>query len=755
MSDPLSEQLNAYVDGRQPAATLPPELAQIVDSLWQATGEITPRPEFVDSLSQRLQNQPRPKRPFVFWRLISGYGSRLAWTAVAILFILLVFNLFAPGTTLVNEETPTLAATLAPTAQPSAATLTATVPVAPTSTASPTLLPAVTATAQPQTLTICLGGEPDSLYIYKTTAYTANIIREAIYDGPIDIVDYGYQPVILEKLPSLADGDARIEAVAVQPGDWLVDSSGAIVPLAAGVRLRPSGCHQDDCAIIYQGGPLSMDQQTATFTLRPDVKWSDGTAVTAADSVFSYETGRATTSAFDPDRITAAAGLPTRPNDPVLYTAGYTAVTEYSVRWTGLPGFIDPYYQVNFFTPLPRQQLARFTAAELLDAQESTRLPMGWGPFVLRQWLPGDRIVAERNPHYFRAAEGLPYFDRLVFRFLAGTPVTRIAALQDGRCDLLTLDGIGLAPDDPLLAELVALDAAGQISLHPITTSTWEHLTFNLAAGADERPSFFADKRTRQAVAHCVNRQALAEQATLGYSPAPDTYLPPGHPLLRGLELPTYAYDPEAGKLLLAAAGWQEAANGGVRQAQGVAGVTDGTALAIELLTTAANPLRASINEAIAADLAACGIAVTLTYQPASLLFAEEGQGPLSSRRFDLAQFAWISSSSQCRTTFSTAAIPTAENGWHGFNFGGFSHPDFDAACQAGETALWATAAYTANHRAGLRLFAAELPALPLFLRVAFAASRPDLLGLHTEPAQPLETQAIESFRLTPVPTDH
>ena len=50
--------------------------------------------------------------------------------------------------------------------------------------------------------------------------YVANVVREAIYDGPIDERGFDYQPVILEKLPSLADGDAVIEPVSVAAGDW-------------------------------------------------------------------------------------------------------------------------------------------------------------------------------------------------------------------------------------------------------------------------------------------------------------------------------------------------------------------------------------------------------------------------------------------------------------------------------------------------------------------------------------------------------
>lgn len=75
----------------------------------------------------------------------------------------------------------------------------------------PTETPLATITAQPRELTICLGSEPDSLWLYGSNMLVKNTVLEAIYDGPIDALDYDFQPVILEKLPSLTDGDARIE----------------------------------------------------------------------------------------------------------------------------------------------------------------------------------------------------------------------------------------------------------------------------------------------------------------------------------------------------------------------------------------------------------------------------------------------------------------------------------------------------------------------------------------------------------------
>src|SRR3989304_6348123 len=62
--------------------------------------------------------------------------------------------------------------------------------------------------AGPRTLVICLGQEPDTLYIYGGSMLAASQVQNAVYDGPFDNNSFGYQAVILEKLPSIVDSDA-------------------------------------------------------------------------------------------------------------------------------------------------------------------------------------------------------------------------------------------------------------------------------------------------------------------------------------------------------------------------------------------------------------------------------------------------------------------------------------------------------------------------------------------------------------------
>ena len=197
-----------------------------------------------------------------------------------------------------------------------------TLPDAPTETPAP--LP--TATPATRALNICLGEEPTSLYPYGSLNAAARSVLSAIYDGPMDVVEYGYEPVILEKIPNLEDGDAQIETVTAQPGDQIVDASGNVVGLIKGTQLYPSGCRNDDCKVTYDGvSNIIMDQMVVTFTMLAGLQWSDGAPLTASDSVFSFE----------------IAANDATPGSKFLIdrTQAYEAASDgVTIQWWGMPG---------------------------------------------------------------------------------------------------------------------------------------------------------------------------------------------------------------------------------------------------------------------------------------------------------------------------------------------------------------------------------------------------------------------------------
>ena len=154
-----------------------------------------------------------------------------------------------------------------------------------------TNVPVETATATmpaPSVLTICLGMEPTSLYIYKSSSRSMWSVLEAIYDGPIDIRHYQPVPVILEKVPTFGNGDAVLQPIPVSGGDIVVDVNGDPVKLEKGVKVLPSGCTNGSCATTWDGtSTLTMDRIVANYVLKPGIMWSDGEPLKANDSVYS------------------------------------------------------------------------------------------------------------------------------------------------------------------------------------------------------------------------------------------------------------------------------------------------------------------------------------------------------------------------------------------------------------------------------------------------------------------------------------
>ena len=611
-------------------------------------------------------------------------------------------------------------------------------PVVASSTSAPSPAPSLTPTPSPRSLVVCLGQEPVTLYPYGRGSTTMWTVLEAIYDGPIDQRSYSSQPVILEKLPSLKDGDAALQKVTVSAGDTVIDAQGDLAILAKGVRVNPSGCRSADCAQTYDGqSPLEMDQMTARFKLLPNLTWSDGQPLKASDSVYSFH----------------LASDPSTPVSKYLVdrTVAYQQVDDLSVEWTGLPGYLDASYATFFWMPLPEHLWGSLKPADLLTDPAASRSPVGWGPYVVKEWTPGDHILLTKNPHYFRAAEGLPKFDALDIRFIGTNSAGNVNALLSGECDLVD-QSAGL---EEQLSALAQLEKAGKIKAAYAAGPEWEHLDFGIkpasyddgySQAAGDRPDFFGDPRMRAAVAYCLDRQSLVKNLLLGHSTVPDSFLPPEHPA-HASNLPAYAYDPAKGRQLLDEIGWKDVGGGLARPrvSQGVAGVQDGTPLAVTYHTTQA-ALRSQVSAALKANLQQCGFQVEVKPLTPGELFAPGEQSPLFGRQFDLAEFSWQAGVRPACFLYMSSRIPTSQNHWVGENISGYADPAYDAACQTAMQVLPGDEGYLAAQAAVQEMFAKALPVIPLYLNVRAVAMRPDFCAFQFDPTARSELWNLESL---------
>jgi peptide/nickel transport system substrate-binding protein len=600
------------------------------------------------------------------------------------------------------------------------------------------LPPLPTPTPAPRSLTVCLGEEPNTLYPYGNPNSPARSVLSAIFDGPIDVVEYGYEPIIIEKIPNINDGDAQISPIPVKAGDQVINASGEIVPLASGTKVRPSECRSDDCVISYDGtSTIQMDQLVVTFTMLEGLMWSDGEPLTAADSVYSFQVASAKetpVSKFLIDR-----------------TQTYEAADDVTIQWWGRPGFIDPDYYTNFWIPLPQHAWGEFTPADLLTVDTSSKLPLGWGPYILEEWKAGESLHFIKNLNYFRAGSDLPKFDELTF-LIYSDPNAALTALVEGTCDLLDpsvrLDGqVGL---------LQQMQKDNQAKLITVQTNTMEWLGFGIAPAAydngfnlsdtQDRPDLFGDPRMRQAIAVCLDRQKVVDTVLFGLSEVPDTYIPSAHPLHNG-NIQTYDFNPASGNQILEQIGWRDSDNDPAtpRQSLGVTNVPGGMPLILSYITSSATQRR-QVVEIFTQSLAQCGIGLNIQYLTASDLYLPGPAGPLFGRQFELAEYAiGVNGLEPQCSWFTTSQIPTEANNWVGTNVSGYENPVFDTACQRALQALPEDPAYT-SHQEAQSIFASDLPSIPLYLRLKVAAARSDFCGLVLDPSSTYALAGLEDF---------
>jgi peptide/nickel transport system substrate-binding protein len=354
----------------------------------------------------------------------------------------------------------------------------------------------------------------------------------------------------------------------------------------------------------------------------------------------------------------------------------------------------------------------------------------------------GDEITLQKNPNYFRANEDLPLVNPLIFKVVGIDGDANLQRLLSGECDIL--DSSAAADLDR--GELQTRQSEGKLVYSWANGNAWELINFGIlpqsyddgfSVWASDRPDFFGDVRTRQAIAMCIDRQRIVDEITMGLSPVMDTYVPPDH----GLASPNtaaYTYDPAAAGALLDQAGWLTGQDG-IRVAAGIPdSAFEGTPFSINYFHLD-HPFSQTIAQIVKDNLAQCGIEVTLSALPAEELYATGSESKVFGRQFDLAQFSWQIAEEPSCDLFLGDAVP-GENidefiyKWGGWNLTGWSNPDFDAACKATHGTAPGLEDYVLNHHTAQDIFAEELPAIPLFVHQDIVVARADICGLDFGP---------------------
>ena len=501
----------------------------------------------------------------------------------------------------------------------------------------------------------------------------------------------------------------------------MVNIYGEIVSLKINEKIFPSGCTDISCAVTWDGSSaVEMDQPVAIYKLLSGLTWSDGQVLTAADSVYGFNLAS--------DNAT--------PTDKTFVnrTLSYTDLDENTIQWVGLPGLVTEGFEDYFWMPLPAHVWGEYTAEELLASDEANRNPLGWGPYELDEWVAGSHIRLKKNDNYFRANENLPGYDYVNFRFQAGDGDNQVL---DGTCDIITDDAIDISQ-----ADQAALSANGY-ELRMSDSSEFEFLAFGITPasyddnyypyGAD-RPDLFGDVNTRRAIALCIDRQGMLDEIFAGNVGTASTYLTDNNVLLNGLALTDYTYNPEQGKALLEAIGWQDYDLDPSTPLTMIATNTTvpyGTNFSITLHSSGST-MRDIFAEKITEDLAECGIEVQVNQQPLQELYQPGPEGVIFGRNFDMALLSIdIGSELNCEL-FTSQEVPSDANYWlgtkmGGSNFMGYKNETYDSLCSAAHSTGLDLGAYISNAQGTLQILNDELPFIPFYHHPEYLIIKQDL----------------------------
>jgi peptide/nickel transport system substrate-binding protein len=375
----------------------------------------------------------------------------------------------------------------------------------------------------------------------------------------------------------------------------------------------------------------SPDGLTYTFHIRPNVKWSDGQAFTAADAKFTFD-------------------LIQDPKNASPYRSNFTQIASSEV--------VDPMtlritlnapscpFLLNAMTMPVVPQHALASSTDLTKDPFNANPTTGTGPFVFKERQTGDHITLVANPNYWR---GKPKVDQWILKVV---PDANVEALQlkTGEVDYSIVQ-----PD--AVQDL----QQGGLDIKPYFGRGFDFLTYNEA-----RP-FFQDKRVRQALTYALDRNQIVDQVLFGQGQVVNTPMPTVSWAFDS-EVPAYAYNLDTARQLLADAGWTPGADGTLQK--------NGTPFQFELDVNSGNKVRAADTVIAQAQFKKLGINVTLN----TLDLGAFNQKTRQQRDFDAVVFGAVVDVDPDQTAL------WSDQSANGQNFVGFSDPAVDQVLKQAAT---------------------------------------------------------------------
>jgi len=407
---------------------------------------------------------------------------------------------------------------------------------------------------------------------------------------------------------------------------------------------------------IAESWEFNDDKTKVTFKLREDVTFHDGSPLTARDVWYTY----------------TQIGHPDYEGTRIAYNRYLLGFDEYRENEDGKTLDYEAYmrgekeylkgiqvindYEISFeSTEFSSRMLADrvlgimpyhiwkdVPIGQLHQAQE-LRVPIGSGPFKFVSFARDQYVVLEAFEDYYL---GRPYLDEVIW--LIRNQEVALMELEKG--------GIHIAEFAPDAAGLVS--EFGNVRIYNDESPVYQYMGFNL-----QDPKFTL--KTRQAMAHAIDRQGIVDNALLGYGVVVETPIVPFH-WASHPNLPGYPYNPTKAKQLLEEDGWVMGSDGIL--------VRDGIQFVVELLYPTGNQVRIQSAPIIQQNFAEVGIKANLNMTDWGTLLdkTERRSVPYNADQFDLVLVG-----------LSGGVVPDQSQKYHSRsipegNFVGYSNTDFD-----------------------------------------------------------------------------
>lgn len=362
---------------------------------------------------------------------------------------------------------------------------------------------------------------------------------------------------------------------------------------------------------LAESWEASADGKTWTYTLRPDLLWSDGTPLTANDVVYTFE--RILNGRYEQRNY----GNYVRNITSVKATDDRTVVMT-----TREPAPIMERLAVYILPEHVWSSIDAKAVKSFANEPEAGQTLVGSGPFLVVERRTGQFIRMVANDNYYK---GRPNVDELVFR-VYNNPDALGQALIKGEIDIAT----GLTAD-----VFSTLEGQEGITTYAGSYAGFNELAFNTGAAlvdgtpiGDGNPHM-QDQKVRLAISHAIDRQQMVDRILDGYGTPGSTFIPPLYSTLH-VDPGTQGYDPALANQILDDAGY----------AMGPDGVRigpDGVPMKYRLFVRSDSDSSVKSGEYFKSYLAAIGIEADIKPVDENALFEIIGRG-----EFDMFEWGWV-----------------------------------------------------------------------------------------------------------------